>query len=142
MQTIKLSESSAREIYPGASNEWKKLLDDSFGKNFFNQKITDRVRTFQDACVALGIKGPDFTVDNINGIEKDFVSIEAYTKLIIITRALNEGWKPNWKDSNEGKYYPWFDLSSGSGLSYDDYDLLDFGFVLSALAFASNQGTG
>jgi hypothetical protein len=34
-------------------------------------------------------------------------------KLVIIIKALNEGWKPNWNDRSECKYYPWFDLESG-----------------------------
>lgn len=32
----------------------------------------------------------------------------AYHKLTVITRALNNGWKPNWDDQNEWKYYPLF----------------------------------
>ena len=41
----------------------------------------------------------------------------AYHKLTVITRALNNGWKPNWDDQNEWKYYPLFRYVN-AGLSY------------------------
>ena len=34
-----------------------------------------------------------------------------------MTRTLNEGWIPDYTNSNEEKWVIWFDLSSGSGLS-------------------------
>ena len=85
------------------------------GKKNVAGNIKDRVKTFDDACFELGIKASEISV--VGEIEGDFDSIAAYTKLIIIARALNEGWKPDWSNNNEYKYYPWFDLSSGSGLS-------------------------
>lgn len=74
-------------------------------------KITDRVKTFEDACSVLGI--------NTNSIydcgdTKDEI---AYKKLKLIAKALNEGWKPNWENGNEYKYYPWFKMQSGFGFS-------------------------
>ena len=42
--------------------------------------------------------------------------MKAYYKLVIIFLAINNGWKPDWSDYNQGKYYPWFGvLSSGFG---------------------------
>ena len=78
--------------------------------------IVERIKTFEDACNELGITNAELVVSG--EIENDFKSVSAYQKLIIITRALNEGWVPNWKDDSEYKYYPWFDMSAGSGLSY------------------------
>lgn len=90
-----------------------------------NRPITERVKSYEDACTVLGLPA-DFgiTANDIIGIGAvDTRSVIAYTKLIIIARALNEGWSPNWNDSDEYKYYPWFKMSaSGSGLSYYDYD--------------------
>ena len=89
-----------------------------------NQKpsgnIIDRIKTFEDACRELNIQPSEL---NVSGhLEKHFDSIAAYSKLIIIAEALNEGWTPTWSNNNETKYYPWFELSSGSGLSYGDFD--------------------
>jgi hypothetical protein len=122
MQTLKLDNDKARRLYPSAAPEFKTILEDSFGKDFFSQKVADRVKTFEDACNELGIDSttaiPEVATDPL---QKDERSIWAYCKLIIIAKALNEGWVPNWKDSSQYKYYPWFDLSSGSGLSCNDY---------------------
>jgi hypothetical protein len=51
--------------------------------------------------------------------------VNAY-KLMIIFKAINQGWKPDWSKSSEYKYYPWFKVSpSGVGFSlsgcYDTY---------------------
>lgn len=123
MQTLKIDEGKAFNLYPAASPEFKQMLEDSFGKEFFTRKITDRVKTFEDACRLLHIDPNDALPPRVGKVmEPDMKSIAAYTKLIIIARALNEGWVPDWKNSGQYKYYPWFDLSSGSGLSYYVYD--------------------
>lgn len=83
------------------------------------QPITERVKTFEDACRELGISKIEL---GITGMDEDQESIEAYAKLIIIARALNEGWQPDWSDQSQYKYVPWFEHKSGFGLSYDGCD--------------------
>ncbi|MCT4263396.1 hypothetical protein HZP32_14860 [Elizabethkingia anophelis] len=80
--------------------------------------ITDKVKSFEDACQLLGIK-PD--VPKVSLLpEKHQKAIVAHYKLIIITEALNEGWTPDWSNWNERKYYPWFEMSDSSGrFSFD-----------------------
>ena len=84
---------------------------------------TAKIKTFEDACKKLGITPK--ALPDVKTLPKQHIkAIVAHYKLVIIAEALNDGWKPNWKDSSEWKYYPWFDMSSGSGLSCGDYDLL------------------
>ena len=86
-----------------------------------NQKITELVKTFEDARKLTGRPDvPDFS--NLpTDMRKHF---EAQYKLIVIIEALNEGWQPDWDNYNEYKYYPWFAMSpssfafSGSDYSY------------------------
>lgn len=96
-----------------------------------------KIKTFQQACKKLGIKP---VLPNVSALPKDQQkAIIAHYKLVIIAKALNDSWKPNWKDFSQGKYYPWFDMS-GSGLSYHDYDYgLSFSFVGSRLVFKSSD---
>ncbi|MGQ0738388.1 MAG: hypothetical protein ACT4OJ_04945 [Bacteroidota bacterium] len=75
----------------------------------------ERIKSFDEACKQLGIDPA--TVCN----DQDTKDEAAYKRLKVVAKVLNNGWEPNWKDSNEWKYYPWFDLSSGSGLSYYDF---------------------
>lgn len=115
MKVLQIEETNARKLYKTASPEFKQALEDTFGKEFFSGKITDRIKTYEDACKELGVapqleitlKELGFTLDEIN-----------LRKIKIITEALNEGWKPDWNDSNQYKYYPWFKMSSG-GFVFD-----------------------
>jgi hypothetical protein len=75
----------------------------------------NNIKTFEDACVALGISTeiPDFS----NSPKKHRNALIAHYKLVIINEALNEGWEPNWGNWNERKYFPWFDFKEGSDKS-------------------------
>lgn len=75
--------------------------------------ITDRVKTFDDACQVLGIEGDILSGQLNDGLSDVAPAIIAYAKLTIIAKALNEGWVPDWKNSREEKWYQWFDLSKG-----------------------------
>jgi hypothetical protein len=102
--------------------------------------IFDKVKTFSDACNLLGIKG-DVMKANVNDdLLNDAASISAYVQLIIITRALNEGWQPDWTDSSQYKYLPWFKHKSGFGLSFGDAVIwFTTTFVCSRLCFKSRE---
>ena len=76
-------------------------------------KVTERIKTFEDACKELGNNHPYVLLYNtlrdacINGA--DCPDIVSYLKLRIICTALNEGWEPKFTRS-EYRYYPWFRL--------------------------------
>jgi len=123
MKQLQIEDSKARRLYTNATQELKEILEDSFGKEFFSGKITDRIKTYEDACTELGVtplnelqlKGIGFTSDEIN-----------YRKLKTVIKALNEGWIPDWNNGNQAKWYPYFRLSSGAfvfgGTRYDYSD--------------------
>lgn len=73
-------------------------------KQVFPKDITKRVKTYADACAVLGIEPMNEEVFTKLGFTKDEI---AYRKLKAIAEALNEGWRPNWANSNEYKYFPW-----------------------------------
>jgi hypothetical protein len=91
-----------------------------------NTKITEKVKTFEDACKVLGLDPKSLPiVENLP--EKDRQSIVAYYKLAIITRALNEGWEPDWMNWDERKYWNWFYLErngAGAGFAYAYTDVV------------------
>ena len=142
MQTLEIKKENALKAWNNGCSDVKAVLENLLGKEtFVPANIMDRVKTFDDACRILHIAPNDALPPRVGKVmEPDMISIAAYTKLIIIARALNDGWKPNWKDSSEYKYYPWFDLSSGSGLSYYVYVFLYSGSgVGSRLCFKSSE---
>lgn len=88
------------------------------------EKITDKIKSFEDACKHLGLNPNDLPVVDMLP-EKDRKSIIAFYKLTIIIRALNEGWEPDWSNWDEWKYYNWFYVEKGedqrsSGFRYND----------------------
>jgi hypothetical protein len=97
-----------------------------------NEKIiTEKVKTFDDACKELGLNPEELPIVEVLP-EKDRKSIIAYYKLIIVIRALNEGWEPI-PLSSERKYWNYF---------YYAYDGAYAGLVYAHTAYApSNEAT-
>lgn len=94
-----------------------------------------KITSYEDACKVLNIQPINEEVFNAFPKE-DQRSMLAYHKLTVITRALNNGWKPNWDDQNEWKYYPLFRYVN-AGLSYASTAYsASYTAALSALGFA------
>ena len=80
------------------------------------QKFTlDMLQSFEDACKLDGVKPSDILpYSNPNSDFQE--NINAYTKLIQITKVACQGWNSDWNNSNEYKYYPYFTMGrSGFG---------------------------
>lgn len=69
------------------------------------EEITDRVKSYADACKVLGIEPMNEQNMKAQGFRPDEI---ARRKLETITEALNEGWKPDWNNTDQYKYYPYF----------------------------------
>ena len=76
-----------------------------------NPPVTERIKTFNDACNELGDQHPlvcqyRSTYFKYKGdpMTEDLI---AYLKLRIIVAVLNEGWEPKFTE-DEYKYFPWF----------------------------------
>lgn len=127
--------------FNSATEEQQSLLKALFeGQVDFNQNITDRVKTFEDACHSLGINPESVLPDNDFGSREDNKAVIAFAKLSIISRALNEGWTPNWENSIEMKHCPLFRFHRGSGFAFcdDTYDQT-YSRVGSRLCFKSRE---
>lgn len=115
MTELTLKKTTARRLYPEAPEWFKKVLNESFGEDFFSERNYTDIKTFEDACNELGID-PD-EVFNSNDLPDEV----AYKKLKIVVKAINQGWSPDWDNSDQYKYWPYFKLSSGFGFSDSDY---------------------
>ncbi len=119
-KTLTIDKKNAVKAYNGTDDNGKKLLTDLLGEKAVTPDIiTDVVKTLEDACEVLGLdpaKVLPFTHGDV--MADDIVSMQAYAKLIIIARALNEGWVPDYNNGSEYKWYPYFTGVSGSGLSF------------------------
>jgi hypothetical protein len=115
-----------------SNSEIKKIKEASiiaFGR-------TLKVESYEDACNKLGVPiiYPQFINIDLK-IAKRFLS---EYKLTIIIKALNEGWYPNWNDSNEYKYMPYFKIEN-EGFSFWYTFYYTTTFVPSALLYKSND---
>lgn len=145
-----------------AQDTVKKLTEDEGNGSIFDyfykeedyEEITDRVKTYEDACKVLGVEPINEQNAKAQGFRSDEI---ARRKLETIAAALNEGWKPDWNNTDQYKYYPYFYIQENAkgapaGLSCaltDDaaaYALASVGsrlcFYASRLArYAGNQFT-
>lgn len=65
----------------------------------------DNVKSYEDACRVLGVEPMDEQAMTAAGFRADEI---ARRKLETVTAALNDGWKPDWNDTDQYKYVPWF----------------------------------
>lgn len=111
METLKISKENALAAFNEASPKGKKLLTNLFGVHVFITDIRERIQNFDDVLELNGIEKNDFA-RSCEGLTADEV---AYRKIKLIVLAYNQGWTPDWSDSNQYKYYPWFKWTAAAG---------------------------
>jgi hypothetical protein len=83
-------------------------------------------------------------VYKINGIKNPTTPSDTkeryYEDLILVSKALNGNWQPDWSDSDECKYFPYFTSASGLRFSYTNYGYRStFTFIGSCLCFKNRE---
>lgn len=133
------------EIPEGKVAEWKVIDGNTIlvaVDEVDNRPVTERIKTFEDACDELGDEHPlvkeYLGVVNINlYITQDLIS---YLKLRIICTALNEGWEPQFT-TDENRWYPWFYLYTQKEIDIMDEEKKKMLWLFGgASAFGSNCG--
>lgn len=123
---MEIKKENALAAYNAADENTKKVLLallPELNETVKPKDITERIKTFEDACRELGENHPlvlhySFNFNEEGGWNDDgYVNdLEAYLKLRIICAALNEGWEPQFTE-NEERWYPWFTLWTEEDLS-------------------------
>ena len=116
-ETIEIGKSDLQKLYKTltsypqvAQEQVKNEFEKVFNKNDLKYNIINCVKTFDDAVEMLGKSDERVKVYYAIAPLKDIPNdIKAEMKLVVICAALNDGWKPTFKD-NEYRYYPWFYL--------------------------------
>lgn len=121
MKTLKINEKEAIKLYKTASIEFKQILEDTFGKEYFNRDITKEVNDIDSLCEYLDINKEDLFIYSENTKDKHERFINACNILPKVTKIYNEGVELDWNDSNIYKYLPYLYFSSGSGAVYFDF---------------------
>jgi len=84
-----------------------------------------KVETFEQACQLRGYDPNTVLPDVSNYPSVHQKALIAFSKLVIINEAMNEGKKFDWNDYDQNKYYPWFDMekdeeNNPSGFRFND----------------------
>ncbi len=109
---IELSVETARSLYKTATPELKVILEENFDKKDLSNKITDRIKTLDDVRRKLVLT--DLST-------KQALSRRAFASLQEIAQALNEGWEPDFNNTDEGKWYPLFAKAESGWVFYCSY---------------------
>ena len=111
MDTVEITKSNLEAAYNQVDDNTKKLLATLFGDAVTakdDRPVTERIKTFADACRELGSEHP--LVEEYEAVTERCVGLSnellAYLKLRIICAALNEGWEPQFTE-DEWRSYPW-----------------------------------
>ena len=119
MQKLQIEKSDAVKLFKSAPEYFKKVLIATFGDKCFNGNIIDRINSFEDALEEKGKRPEEIfrASDPRHRIAQD--------KIEFIISVINEDFKPDFSNSNQNKWCPFFKWS-GSGFvfthSYYYYD--------------------
>ena len=96
-----------------------------------NKTIADfdykTIKTVEDACEKTGYDMSKFPAGEL--LKTKFGRpVVAVNNLMIVTEAVNNGWKPDWANTSQLKYFPWHWIKkvgshpTGFGFSFSLYD--------------------
>lgn len=108
MKKLQIDEKQALNLYKSASPEFKQVLEDSFGKEYFNQDITSRIQNLDDIFDYLGLDEDKVYIFSKNTRNKFERYINACAIIPKITQVYNEGTILDWANSNQYKYKPFY----------------------------------
>lgn len=121
---IEIEKKKLEEAFSLACSNTKNVLLTLFGKEAVLPERPDysdyrNIKTINDVYKAFHIDERIFEL-NISDLPKD---VQAFMKLRMVRDALNPRWIPDWANTDEYKYYPWFkiekkDIPAGVGSAY------------------------
>lgn len=79
-------------------------------------KKIGKIETVEDACNELGETDEQVKILRLleqNNIPEKEIAVQQWK---VIVKALNKGWVPDFNNTDQRKYYPWFNLQGGVSL--------------------------
>ena len=111
-KTIEVKVEDIKRAFDEANDNVKNGILNSFPQFKEALPVTDRVKTFRDACREVCIDPSMYFIR----CENEPADVIAYMKLRVICKALNEGWTPRFVEG-EWRYFPYFRLYSSEEIS-------------------------
>jgi hypothetical protein len=86
------------------------------------KNVIERIKTISDVINELGENDEDVIIyRKLSTLFNGTSHVVNNQLAIIITKALNEKWVPNWNDSNQSKWFAYFQMGGSSGFRFNDY---------------------
>jgi len=109
MQTLQTPKQTVIDLFNNSNTVERAVLIKLFGDSF-HRPITERIQTIEDAYAELGRKPEDFRPYSQPPNQRQ-EAMNAMADIWTVVEAANEGWQPDWKNDDEYKWYPFFDMS-------------------------------
>lgn len=133
---VELTQNEINEMFEASDEKQVKILSKFLTKS---KDLIEEINSFEDACRVLGIEDSKSEINILESLSTPTKhKLIAFYKLEIIIRALNNGWIPNWDNSNEAKYWNWWTMASGFSYYYT-YCSGTRTFVPSALCLKTSE---
>lgn len=126
-QELKIIKERALVAFKDGGQKEKDLLKNLFGEEVFTFDPINDINSFEDVLIINGVDPDSFDWSCI-GLSSDEI---AYRKIKLIVKAYNGEWTPDWSNSSQCKYYPWF-VWKGSASSFS-YCVYVYAYSLSSL---------
>lgn len=130
---IEVSDDLIDKAFDEANNSQKEMLNKYF--KCIENDISN-IKDFKDILKISDKKLKDVLIYE-SPKNKQEVKINALCKIMLISEVLNNGWKIDWSNHNQYKYYPYF-KNYGSGLVFDGY-YYHGSYCVSGVAFYKNS---
>ena len=92
-------------LYDNSTLEVRETLELEYGKELFKKDITEIVKKESDAQYIYNTKCKKFGDQMFYKLsENDNNYIDAFISALVISKALNEGWEPDWNNTSQKKY--------------------------------------
>lgn len=109
---IEVSDELITKAFSQADSGQKTLMKKYF-KIKDGSEAFDKIKDYKSFCKYFGIK--ELTIKDFEQFGDQAKKMFAFHKIKNFETYFNDGWKPDWSNSNEYKWYPYFEFKKGSG---------------------------
>jgi hypothetical protein len=115
-ETLAADKGKVLTAYNKAKSGRKVFLENLFGLKTFQPNIMERIKSFDDVCREMGLNPKKYICDSE---DPDDIAANALRQALLISRCFNADKKEviNWADSNQPKYFHFYEFSPSSGWS-------------------------
>ncbi|MCK9402939.1 MAG: hypothetical protein M0Q26_06040 [Chitinophagaceae bacterium] len=117
METLQILKDKALHAFKNADKNGKQLLADLFDKKVFAIDVFDRIQSWDAVYEDHGIN-PAIALPYPIPANEAQAWLNTVEKVRLLFESLNDGWKPNYNDANEGKYWPVYRKIKGAGFGF------------------------